>query len=220
LIPVRAARSLAGMTDATTPSTTRPLTALALVCTLKASPAESSSQLLARQLLDELATHDVTGTAVRLADFDIKPGVEVDEGDGDEWPRIREQVLASDILLIVTPTWMGHMSSIAQRALERLDAELSETDDNGRPLVEGKVAIAGVVGNEDGAHKIIADLFQALNDVGFSIPSQGATYWNGEAMGSIDYKDLEETPESVASTNATLAHNAAHLARLLGERPY
>jgi len=199
---------------------TRPLSALALVCTLKPSPAESSSQLLAKQLLDELATHDVTGTAVRLADFDIKPGVEVDEGDGDEWPRIREQVLASDILVIVTPTWMGHMSSIAQRALERLDAELSETDDNGRPLVEGKVAIVAAVGNEDGAHHIFAEVFQALDDVGFSIPSQGATYWNGEAMGSVDYKDLDETPESVASTNASVAHNAAHLARLLAERPY
>ncbi|MGO4595661.1 flavodoxin family protein [Leifsonia sp. 2TAF2] len=203
------------MTDAT-----RPLTAIALVCTLKPSPGESSSQLLARQVLDELATHDVTGTAVRLADYDIKPGVQVDEGDGDQWPHIREQILASDILLIVTPTWMGHLSSIAQRALERLDAELSETDDAGRPLVEGKVAIVGVVGNEDGAHGIIADIFQALNDVGFSIPSQGSTYWNGEAMGSVDYKDLDETPEAVESTNATVAKNAAHLARLLADRPY
>ncbi|MDR6972175.1 NAD(P)H-dependent oxidoreductase [Leifsonia shinshuensis] len=198
----------------------RPLTALALVCTLKPSPNESSSQLLARQLLDELATHDVTGTAVRLVDYDIKPGVELDEGEGDEWPKIREQVIASDILLIVTPTWMGHLSSVAQRALERLDAELSETDEDGRPLVEGKVAIVGVVGNEDGAHAIIADLFQGLNDVGFSIPSQGATYWNGEAMGSVDYKDLDETPESVAGTNATVANNAAHLARLLAAQPY
>jgi len=199
---------------------TRPLTAIALVCTLKPSPGESSSQLLARQVLDELATHDVTGTAVRLADYDIKPGVQVDEGDGDQWPHIREQILASDILLIVTPTWMGHLSSIAQRALERLDAELSETDDAGRPLVEGKVAIVGVVGNEDGAHGIIADIFQALDDVGFSIPSQGSTYWNGEAMGSVDYKDLDETPEAVESTNATVAKNAAHLARLLADRPY
>ena len=199
---------------------TRPLTAIALVCTLKPSPGESSSQLLARQVLDELAMHDVTGTAVRLADYDIKPGVQVDEGDGDQWPHIREQILASDILLIVTPTWMGHLSSIAQRALERLDAELSETDDAGRPLVEGKVAIVGVVGNEDGAHAIVADIFQALNDVGFSVPSQGSTYWNGEAMGSVDYKDLDETPEAVESTNATVAKNAAHLARLLAERPY
>lgn len=203
------------MTDST-----RPLTALALVCTLKPSPAESSSQLLARQLLDELATHDVTGTAVRLADYDIKPGVQVDEGDGDQWPHIREQILASDILVIVTPTWLGHLSSVAQRALERLDAELSETDDDGRPKVEGKVAIVGVVGNEDGAHAIIADVFRALNDVGFSIPSQGSTYWNGEAMGSVDYKDLDETPEAVAGQNATVANNAAHLARLLADQPY
>jgi len=199
---------------------TRPLSALALVCTLKPSPAESSSQLLATQLLDELTTHGVTGTAVRLADYDIKPGVSLDEGDGDQWPQIREQVIASDILVIVTPTWMGHLSSIAQRVLERLDAELSETDADGRPLVEGKVAIVGVVGNEDGAHAIIADLFQGLNDVGFTIPSQGATYWNGEAMQTVDYKDLDETPESTASTNASVAKNAAHIARLLASTPY
>ncbi|MBW8871795.1 MAG: flavodoxin, partial [Leifsonia sp.] len=73
---------------------------------------------------------------------------------------------------------------------------------------------------EDGAHGIIADIFQALNDVGFSIPSQGSTYWNGDAMGSVDYKDLDETPEAVESTNATVAKNAAHLARLLADRPY
>ena len=198
----------------------RPLTALALVCSLKPSPAESSSQLLAKQLLDELAKHDVTGTAVRLADFDIKPGVELDEGDGDAWPRIREQVIASDILVFVTPTWMGHHSSVAQRALERLDAELSETDDQGRPVVTGRVALVGVVGNEDGAHAIIADVFQSLNDVGFSIPAQGATYWNGEAMQTVDYKDLDETPESVASSTATAAANAAHLARQLRTSPY
>lgn len=115
---------------------------------------------------------------------------------------------------------MGHLSSIAQRALERLDAELSETDENGRPLVEGKVAIAGVVGNEDGAHAIVADLYQALGDVGFTIPSQGSTYWNGEAMQTVDYKDLDETPEAVASATAAAARNAAHLAGLLKASPY
>src|SRR3954469_22453494 len=201
-------------------ASTRPLTALALVCTLKPSPSESSSQLLATQLLDELSKHGVSGTAVRLADYDIKPGVEIDEGEGDAWPAIREQVIASDILVLVTPTWMGHLSSIAQRALERLDAELSETDENGRPRVEGKVGIVGVVGNEDGAHAIIADIFQGLNDVGFSIPSQGATYWNGEAMGSVDYKELDETPEATKGTNEIAAKNAAHLARLLASAPY
>jgi hypothetical protein len=112
------------------------------------------------------------------------------------------------------------MSSVAQRVLERLDGELSETDDSGRPVISGKVAAAAVVGNEDGAHKIIADLFQALDDVGFTIPAQAGTYWNDQAMGSTDYQELDETPEAVASTTATLAANTAHLARLLKASPY
>ena len=197
-----------------------PLRALALVCSLKPSPAPSSSDLMARQVLEELGKHGVTGSVVRVVDHDVKPGVEVDMGDGDAWPAIREQMMAADILLVATPTWVGHMSSVAQRVLERLDGELSETDDSGRPKLSGKVAVTAVVGNEDGAHKITADLMQGLNDIGFTIPAQGGTYWNDEAMGSRDYQDLDETPEAVASTNATLAENAAHRARARTASPY
>ncbi|WP_280222182.1 flavodoxin family protein [Nocardia neocaledoniensis] len=196
------------------------LSAVALVCTLKPSPATSSSALLADQALDELATHDVDGESVRIADFDIRPGVSADEGDGDQWPLIRRRVLDADIVLLATPTWLGHASSVAQRVLERLDAELSSTDDAGRPVLFGKVGIAAVVGNEDGAHKIVADTFQALDDVGFTIPAQGCTYWNGEAMQGVDYIDLSETPDPVRATTRTMARNAAHLARLLRTANY
>ena len=106
----------------------------ALVCSLKPSPAPSSSDLMARQVLAELAKHGVTGDVVRVVDHDVRPGVEIDMGDGDAWPAIREQLMAADILIVSTPTWVGHMSSVAQRVLERLDGELSETDDSGRPL--------------------------------------------------------------------------------------
>ena len=196
------------------------LRVLALTCTLKPSPAKSSSDLIARQLLDLFAERGATGELVRVVDHDVRPGVEADMGNGDAWPGIRRKIAAADILLIATPTWVGHMSSVAQRVLERLDAELSETDDEGRPAMFGKVGVAAVVGNEDGAHKIIADLFQALNDVGFTVPAQGATYWNGEAMQGGDYQDLDETPEAVASTNETLVRNAVHLAGLLREQQY
>jgi multimeric flavodoxin WrbA len=196
------------------------LRVLALTCTLKPSPAKSSSDLIARQLLDLFAEQGATGELVRVVDHDVRPGVEADMGDGDAWPEIRRKIAAADILLISTPTWVGHMSSVAQRVLERLDAELSETDDAGRPAMYGKVAVAAVVGNEDGAHKIIADLFQALNDTGFTVPAQSGTYWNGEAMQGGDYNDLDETPEAVASTNAALVRNAVHLANLLREHQY
>jgi multimeric flavodoxin WrbA len=198
----------------------RPLRAVGLICSLKPSPAPSSSAVIADQLLEHLATAGVECETVRCVDYSILPGVETNMGDGDEWPAILDKIVAADIVLVSTPTWVGHMSSVAQRVLERLDAELSETDDAGRPRQVGKVALAAVVGNEDGAHKIVADLFQALNDVGFTIAAQGCTYWNDEAMGGRDFKDLDETPEAVASTTATAARNALHLANLLRRQPY
>jgi multimeric flavodoxin WrbA len=201
-------------------ATPTPLTALALNCTLTPSPGESSTELMTDQVLEALRKHGVEGQSVRVVDLDVKPGVEADMGAGDAWPGLRQQVLEADILVVATPTWVGHLSSVAQRVLERLDAELSETDDEGRPETFGKVALAVVVGNEDGAHAITADLFQSLNDVGFTIPAQGGVYWNGEAMTTTDYKDLDETPEAVATTMTTMAANAAHLARLLKQDRY
>lgn len=196
------------------------LTALALNCTLKPGDTASSSALMAQQYLDALADHGVTGSLVRVVDHDVRPGVETDMGDGDEWPAIRSRILDADVIVVVTPTWVGQMSSVANRVLERLDAELSETREDGNPILYGKVALVGVVGNEDGAHKITADLYQALDDTGLTIPAQGGTYWNGEAMHTTDYNDLDEAPEATLQTLRTAAANAVHLARLLAAEPY
>jgi multimeric flavodoxin WrbA len=196
------------------------LTAVVLVCSLKSTPADSSSDLLGKQVLDALGEHDVSGRVLRVADFDVRFGVSTDEGDGDEWPELRQVVMASDILVIATPIWMGQPSSVCKMVLERLDAELSETDDEGRMSTYGKVAGVAVVGNEDGAHHVSAEVFQALNDVGFTLPANAVTYWVGEAMQGTDYNDLDDTPEETAGTTRTLAANLAHLARLLGGENY
>ncbi|MBG6216001.1 multimeric flavodoxin WrbA [Arthrobacter sp. CAN_A6] len=196
------------------------LSAIALVCTLTPSPEPSSSELMAHHILDQLKEYGVESSLVRVVDHDVKRGVLTDMGGGDEWPALRRRILAADILILSTPIWMGHPSSVAQQVLERLDAELSETDEQGRPILYGKVAAVAVVGNEDGAHKTIADMMQGLNDVGFTLPAQGGTYWVGEAMQTVDFKDLDQVPEPVASTNAGLARNAVHLARILREQQY
>lgn len=196
------------------------LKALTLICTLKASPKASSSDKLARDLDKELQRYNVQNEFIRVVDHVIKPGVETDMGVGDAWPVIRQKMLDADILIIATPTWVGQMSSVALRVIERLDAELSETDDKGRLLTFGKVAAVAIVGNEDGAHKITADLLQALNDVGFTIPAQAATYWNGQAMQKIDYKDLSKIPKEVVATNKLVARNVAHLAGVLASNEY
>ncbi|AGL17114.1 flavodoxin family protein [Actinoplanes sp. N902-109] len=196
------------------------LRALVLGCSLKSTSQQSSSELLGREVLDALADHDVDGEVLRVADLGVKFGVSTDEGDGDGWPAVREKILAAQILVIATPIWMGQPSSVAKMVLERLDAELAETDDRGRPSMYDKVGVVAVVGNEDGAHHVSAEVFQALNDVGFSIPAGGVTYWVGEAMGSEDYQDAGPKPDTTGTTTKTLAANAAHLARLLAATPY
>ncbi len=196
------------------------LSVLAINCTLKPSPDESSCELLLSQALAEFAQRDVGVEMLRAVDYNIKPGISSDEGEGDDWPQIRKKVLAANILLIGTPIWLGHPSSVCQRVQERLNAFLGETDEQGRLVSYGRVAAVAVVGNEDGAHHVVADLFQGLTDCGFSVAPSSNTYWTGEAMGGTDYKDLSETPKAVAAANAGVARNTIHLAMLLQDNPY
>lgn len=196
------------------------ITAFGLNCTLKPSPAESSTQRMLDLLLQGLGKHGVTGAYERVVDHDVKPGVTTDEGGGDQWPRLRRQIDAAQIFVLATPIWMGQPCSIAKRVLERLDAVLGEIGDDGRYPTFGKVAIVGVVGNEDGAHHVCAEVYQALTDVGFTVPGGSGAYWVGEAMTGTDFKDLPEPPDKVRQTVAALTSNAAHLARLLQAHPY
>ncbi|WP_239309018.1 flavodoxin family protein [Rhodanobacter sp. FDAARGOS 1247] len=189
-------------------------------CTLKRGPETSSTQKILDQVLQDLHSFGVDISDTRVVDHDVRPGVKTDEGDGDAWPALRRKVLDANILVLATPIWMGQPSSVAKRVLERMDAFLGEIDEQGRYPTFGRVAVVAVVGNEDGAHHVTAELYQALADVGFTIPGGSSAYWVGEAMGSVNYVDLEKTPPKVADTIRTLACNAAHLAGLLKAHPY
>ena len=198
-----------------------PLTAFALNCSLKSSKESSSTDKLLDEVLFALKDHGVKAAGtVRISDRNIAPGVSSDEGNGDDWPSLRRQILDADIFVLGTPIWMGHPCSNAQRVLERLDAFLGETDDVGRIISTDRVALVAVVGNEDGAHHVAAELFQGLNDVGFTIPANGMTYWVGEAMQKTDYKDLPSGSEKTHNATKLAAAQGAHLAQLLADKPY
>lgn len=198
------------------------LGALAINCTLKRSGegATSSTDVLLAQLLEALAGEGVRGELLRAADYAIAPGVTSEEGPDDAWPTIREKVLAADILAIGTPIWMGQPSSVAKRVMERLNAFLQEQDEAGRMVSYGRVGLVASVGNEDGAHHVAAAIYQGLNDCGFTLAANATTYWVGEAMGAVEFKDFDRPPEAVANQTRMAARNAAHLARLLRSDGY
>jgi multimeric flavodoxin WrbA len=196
------------------------LVAQPINCTLK-SKGDSSTDAMLALLAEAFGKQSVEiAKTIRIAAHNVLPGVSSDEGAGDDWPGIRAKILAADILVLGTPIWMGQPSSVCKRVLERMDAFLGETDDQGRMPSYSKVAVVAVVGNEDGAHHVAAEVFQALNDVGWTIPAIGCCYWVGEAMGDKDFKDLKATPRMVSKTAGMVAANAAHLATLLKAQPF
>jgi multimeric flavodoxin WrbA len=193
--------------------------AVVLSCTLKPAPAASNTEALARVVVDALAGDGVESELVRVVDHEVKPGVESDMGDGDEWPGIRAKLLSAEILVVASPTWLGRPSSVAQRVLERMDAMLSEEDDEGRPVAYNRVAGVVVTGNEDGAHHVISEIAGALIDIGYTIPGQSWTYWNRGPGPGDDYLDTDEGNEWAESTGRAAAANLVAVARALEARP-
>jgi multimeric flavodoxin WrbA len=188
-------------------------------CTLKASPERSNTEALAEVVAEALRAEGIEVASVRAVDHAIPPGVESDLGEGDEWPAIRAQILEAGILVVATPTWLGRPSSIAQRVLERMDAMISETDDEERPVAYNRVAGVVVTGNEDGAHHVISEIAGALGDIGFTIPGQAWTYWNKGPGPGEDYSETEEGHEWSHSTGRAAAANLVAVARALAARP-
>jgi len=194
--------------------------AVVLNCTLKPSPGVSSTEALARVVIAELETGGAEVELVRLVDLNIKPGVTGDEGDGDDWPALNAKLKAANIVVFATPTWLGQMSSVAMRALERMDAWFGDTDDSGRPVAFGKVAGIVITGNEDGAHHIVATISQGLIDMGFTIPAQSWTYWHLGPGPGPDYTETDKGHDYSDRVGRNAARNMVALARVLKPDTY
>jgi len=167
--------------------------AVILNCTLKPSPHPSNTEALAEHVLTELTAQGVQCELIRVVDHAIPTGVATYEGGGDEWSRIHKKLLEAEILVIASPTWLGHPSSIAQKVLERMDAMISEKTESGLPVAFNKVAGVVCTGNEDGAHHVISEIAGGLIDIGYTIPGQAWTYWNkgpgpGKSFLETDYR--------------------------------
>jgi len=103
------------MTAPSTADTLRPryddLHALFINCTLKRSPDRSHTQGLIDRSQAIMEANGVTVDTLRAVDHDIATGVWPDMTEHgwptDDWPRLYQQVLAADILVLAGPVWLG-----------------------------------------------------------------------------------------------------------------
>ncbi len=197
------------------------LSALFLNCTLKPSPDVSNTQALIDKVAGLMERQGVTTESVRIADESVGTGISSDLGEGDGWPPILEKVKAADIIVLATPIWLGHLSSLCQRVIERLDDTFSDYDERtGQFPLYNKVGAAIVTGNEDGAQASSAHCLFALQSLGCTIAPNSDVYWVGDAGAGPSY--IEAHAERHFYTNkvaAWMAYNTAWMARLLRENP-
>jgi multimeric flavodoxin WrbA len=193
--------------------------ALILNCTLKPSPQVSNTEALAREVISELERLRVETKLIRVADHNVKTGIKSDLGEGDSWPAILKELLASEILIMATPTWMGTLSSIAMRVLERINGLYTAKDDKGRPITYDKVAGFIVTGDEEGARHVVTEMASALMDVGFTIAPQSYTYWNNGPGPGDSYLESDFRKDWSKETGKTAAANVVAVAKALKQCP-
>jgi multimeric flavodoxin WrbA len=192
---------------------------LVLNCSLKPSPIPSNTEALANEVIKELEKLGAKVNMIRVADHNVVTGTKSDMGKGDGWPAILKELLASDILIMATPTWMGTLSSMAMRVMERINGLYSAKDDEGRPVTYNKVAGFVVTGEEDGARHVVAEIAHGLMDVGFTIAPQSYTYWNNGPGPGKKYLDSDFRKDWSIETGKLVAANVMAVAKALKNTP-
>jgi multimeric flavodoxin WrbA len=198
------------------------LRALFINCTLKRSPEKSHTQGLVDISANIMRKHGVDVEVLRAIDHDIATGVWLDMTehgwDTDEWPSIHERVMASDILVIAGPIWLGDNSSITKQVIERLYATSGDTNDKGQWDYYGRVGGALITGNEDGIKHCAQNILYSLQHIGYTIPPQADAGWIGEAGPGPSYLDPGSGgPENEFTNRNTtfMTWNLLHLANML-----
>ena len=198
------------------------LRAMFLNCTLKRSPELSHTQGLVDTSAHIMRKHGVEVEVLRAVDHDIATGVYPDMTEhgweSDAWPEITPRVMASDILVIAGPIWLGDNSSVTKRIIERLYALSGLLNDAGQYAFYGRVGGCLITGNEDGIKHCAQNVLYSLQHIGYTIPPQADAGWIGEAGPGPSYLDPGSGgPENdFTNRNTTfMTWNLMHLASML-----
>jgi len=97
--------------------------------------------------------------------------------------------MAADILVLLSPIWLGEKSSVCTRVVKRLYGNSHLLNDAGQYAYYGRVGGCIITGNEDGAKHCAMNILYSLQHVGFTIPPQADSGWMGEAGPGPSYLD-------------------------------
>ena len=126
--------------------------------------------------------------------------------------------MAADILVVMTPIWLGQISSACARLIERLYGNSSQLNDAGQYAFYGKVGGCLITGNEDGVKHCAMAILYSLQHLGYTIPPQADAGWIGEVGPGPSYLDTDSGGPDNDFTNRNttfMTWNLMHTARML-----
>ncbi|MBA2653482.1 MAG: flavodoxin family protein [Gammaproteobacteria bacterium] len=198
------------------------LTALFLNCTLKRSPDPSHTDGLISISKAIMQKNNVATEVIRPVDYDIAYGIYGDMTqhgwDKDDWPQLYQKVLAADILIVASPIWLGQISSVCKKIIERLYANSADLNNKGQYTYYGRAGGCIITGNEDGGKHCSMEILYSLQHLGYIIPPQADAYWVGEAGPGPSYcdKDSGGPENNFTNRNTTfMTWNLMHIANIL-----
>ena len=197
------------------------LKALFINCTLKRSPEPSHTQKLMDRSIGIMREAGVEVETLRAIDLDIATGVQPDMTehgwDTDVWPEIYDKVLASNILVLGSPIWLGERSSICTKVIERLYGNSALLNDQRQSSFYGRAGGCIITGNEDGIKHCAMSILFSLQHLGFAVPPQADAGWIGEAGPGPSYGDDGAGLDNEFTNRNTriMSWNLMHLARML-----
>ena len=198
------------------------LKAVFINCTLKRSPEPSNTEGLAALSMTIMRRTGVDVALIRAIDHEIATGVWPDMTEHgwerDDWPAIFETVIAADILVLMTPIWLGEKSSVCTQVIERLYGNSHLLNDAGQYAYYGRVGGCLVTGNEDGIKHCAMNVLYSLQHLGYTIPPQADAGWIGEAGPGPSYLDEGSGGPQNDFTNRNttfMTWNLLHAARML-----
>lgn len=197
------------------------LRAMFVNCTLTRSPEPSHTEALIDVSRGIMERAGVEVEVLRAVDHDIATGVQRDMREHgwetDEWPAILERVLASQVLVLCGPIWLGDNSSVMKRVIERLYAVGGELNEHGQSLFYGRAGGALITGNEDGVKHCTSNVLYSLQHLGYAIPPQADAGWMGDAGPGPSYgDDGAGFDNDFVNRNTTfMTWNLLHMARML-----
>jgi multimeric flavodoxin WrbA len=200
--------------------------ALFINCTLKRSPEISNTEGLASISKEIMRRQGVVVESLRAIDHDIATGVWPDMTEHgwerDEWPEIYQKVMAADILVLLTPIWLGEKSSVCTRVIERLYGNSHLLNERGQWSYYGRAGGCIVTGNEDGIKHCAMNILYSLQHLGYVIPPQADAGWIGEAGPGPSYLDPGSggPDNDFTARNVTfMTWNLLHIALMLKNAP-